>query len=47
MTTRTNPAQSEGARTSAPSQLCVEMVRPRGIEPLAFGFVVRRSIHLS
>jgi hypothetical protein len=28
-------------------QLADYVVRPRGFEPLAFGFVVRRSVHLS
>ena len=29
------------------SQLCEKVVRPEGIEPPTFGFVVRRSIQLS
>ena len=36
------PVGDNGRETAAS-----EVVRPRGIEPLTFGFVVRRSIHLS
>ncbi len=44
---RTNPAQSRAAAPIARARLHEKVVGPRGFEPLAFGFVVRRSVHPS
>ena len=43
----TETAQSQRATRVASLQLCDLVVRPEGIEPPTFGFVVRRSIQLS